>query len=972
MGILHNETLLETLKSKQTSSFTCIELLRQNTDLIGLHHAIVKCLHSFPYDELEFLIPQLVQLLVAYETDSMALEDFLIEYCTRYPHFSLIVFWNLQAYVFELRNDPNSYLFQVVRRFINQLQNIVFGTNEKTNRHVFRENLQPSLVLCGAIAASLLVPWLSSHIAPVIVSQGKQPKSFVFKLANFRKNLTENLTSKNKVDFHDLRTSGDRNLASIKREKSTPTSIVGGDVEYKRNSLATSPCESDFCITDEEDATSVSQENSRGKSIRKLYLKNSTDHSENQQTSNDTTKKQFQESTETNNSRVPKFKEREFTNLFSLGMKNSQSLPDLPTASPNYERPHLLPAGSESALALPTSDLGSDDRDPQESSHLKVCSSDSEEQIALRVHYAKRETNFIMSLQNISLRLSLVPKEARLSALRAELSILNATIFPSEIDIPQLLPFTSNKNKKYHKILKLNVNEACVLNSAERVPYLLLIEYLSDEFDFDTTSEANRKILAGLSVRGVDAVSRRVSSLRRSSASSGSPNIPSVKQTLDIDKSLVDAAAENDHEADLSDLPHFLRKRLQSENNVNELLEQTGDREIDVLRPGQVLQTAPKHSAEVLADQMRIASVMLQQLEVAEKTGTEHSEAIKTRLINSMISLQDRFESIDYMKMNEMQNEVPNAGERKLENDFKLGEDWETKKRRIRKSSAYGHLKNWELCSVIAKNGDDLPQEAFACQLITMMSGIWKRRGVDVWTRRMKILITSAQTGLVETITNAISIHSIKKSLTEILNEPSDSNKGRIYSLLDYFRRLYGPPTTFAYKSAQLNFAKSLAAYSIICYVLQIKDRHNGNIMLDSEGHIIHIDFGFLLSNSPGSMGFEAAPFKLTSEYVNLLGGTESSLYSKFVSLCKDCFRSLRSNSKELIDIVELMQKDSTLPCFKNGPHTSVLFKNRLQLHLSEEDADNYVESVLVGKSLGSMYTRLYDQFQMITQGIYS
>jgi hypothetical protein len=49
-------------------------------------------------------------------------------------------------------------------------------------------------------------------------------------------------------------------------------------------------------------------------------------------------------------------------------------------------------------------------------------------------------------------------------------------------------------------------------------------------------------------------------------------------------------------------------------------------------------------------------------------------------------------------------------------------------------------------------------------------------------------------------------------------------------------------------------------------HAVQIKDRHNGNILVDEAGHLVHIDFGFMLSNSPGGVNFESAPFKLTRE----------------------------------------------------------------------------------------------------------
>jgi phosphatidylinositol 4-kinase len=342
-----------------------------------------------------------------------------------------------------------------------------------------------------------------------------------------------------------------------------------------------------------------------------------------------------------------------------------------------------------------------------------------------------------------------------------------------------------------------------------------------------------------------------------------------------------------------------------------------------------------------LATHMRTASQMLAQLEsTSGKRPKSEVAAIRAKIIASMQSLEEQsFELEDSIQAPTFDMIIANAnaasanvgpedinegtptdsplntgaGAARMENDQKtggvrrkgdrddpsaatFGEAWIDKKERIRKSSPYGWMKNWDVLSVIVKTGADLRQEAFACQLIQVCDKIWQdaEPPTPVWVKRMRILVTGESSGLIETITNGVSLHSLKRSLTLATIEAGQNPRGRIATLKDHFVKTFGAPDTDAYKAAEDAFKRSLAAYSIISYILQLKDRHNGNVLIDNEGHIIHIDFGFMLSNSPGSVGFEAAPFKLTQDYVDVLGGIGSAGFDDYKKLCKQAFQGTR------------------------------------------------------------------------------
>lgn len=1181
-----NSELLKEINSPAFTLYTCIELLCKHADNIGIHYYLCQRLLTFPHSEIQFYIPQLVQILLTIETESMALEDLLMQLKNENPHFALLTFWQLQALLTDLSTDPESHGFQVARRVLNNLQSSLFNTNpyiddtstnssnntgspgsyyltdgKSTKMH---ENVAPAVVYTSMIMSTMAFPELSKMTKPLVESQGRRQKSYVFKLArNAMKDLTRNLTLKNtllnskknkKSDTNGMQHSINVKAAieanSNYRSKSTSTmdckrfshskSMISNPIlkhnsfDQRRSSSHDSTVTSlnstfdiidstmtredimfrkprkkdsiqqatlDFSIVDdignqlfeEKISTSIKLPKRKSRFLAKNALcgteiyKNTTTTTATTSNTKNIDRKDGLISSDADDDYVLTNSDSAFVDsdlskdtkaILSNYENFTKSLPDLHKATPlkpsissnlkksisptnNTNTPDMANDNSNDSITTSTTTtprysldnydiktrrtlVRSNTQPPSHFDMMRQKKTNSyltrEVDISklsttkkiklLKTNYFRCATQFAIALESISQRLAQVPTEARLSALRAELSLMNRDL-PAEVDIPTLLP--PNKKGKLHRLVTITASEAQVLNSAEKVPYLLFIEYLRDDFDFDPTNEENESILKHNSTNtsplfDLNYLSKKIhnrsdliSLIPGTQENNMSPANVSTNTIVELKHHQRQKSAskiEKFHTSQDTSLDGTITKYTQREMDLGDvsIIKMKNRSDIGTYRDDIMLTAAEKipiiqsdssnrspelkfvqnmeevmslnnekdiksqlmspNETEALAEQMRISALMLNQLDQSPQALSDSTSQIRAQIILSMKEVQDKF---GYRDLEAIHGK---AGERKLENDMMtggidtsyLGEDWQTKKERIRKQSKYGHLENWSLCSVIAKSGDDLRQEAFACQVIQAMAQIWVKEKTDVWVKKMRILITSATTGLVETITNAMSVHSIKKALTKKMIEDHElDERGGIATLSEHFVRAFGSPEGFKYKRAQSNFASSLAAYSLICYILRVKDRHNGNIMIDNEGHVVHIDFGFMLSNSPGSVGFEASPFKLTYEYIDVLGGLNGDPYKKYVQLMKDGFKALRKYSDQIVSMCEIMQKDNMQPCFEAGDQTSVQLKDRFRLDLkTDTEVDRFVENDLIGKSMGNLYTRLYDQFQLVTQGILS
>ncbi|XP_057436826.1 phosphatidylinositol 4-kinase alpha 1 [Lotus japonicus] len=257
----------------------------------------------------------------------------------------------------------------------------------------------------------------------------------------------------------------------------------------------------------------------------------------------------------------------------------------------------------------------------------------------------------------------------------------------------------------------------------------------------------------------------------------------------------------------------------------------------------------------------------------------------------------------------------------------------------------------------IFKVGDDCRQDVLALQVISLLRDIFEAVGINLYLFPYGVLPTGPERGIIEVVPN-----------TRSRSQMGETTDGGLFEI---FQQDYGPVGSASFEAARQNFIISSAGYAVASLLLQPKDRHNGNLLFDNVGRLVHIDFGFILETSPGgNMRFESAHFKLSHEMTQLLdpsGVMKSDTWSQFLSLCVKGYLCARRHMDGIITTVALML-DSGLPCFSRGDPIGNLRK-RFHPEMSEREAANFMTHVCKD-AYNKWTTAGYDLIQYLQQGI--
>jgi len=165
-------------------------------------------------------------------------------------------------------------------------------------------------------------------------------------------------------------------------------------------------------------------------------------------------------------------------------------------------------------------------------------------------------------------------------------------------------------------------------------------------------------------------------------------------------------------------------------------------------------------------------------------------------------------------------------------------------------------------------------------------------------------------------------------------------------------------------KTVRNRFINSCAGACLLAFILGLRDRHLQNILVQSNGVLTHIDFGYILGKDPKYLNTK---MRITNGMIDAMGGRMSEGYQRFVELISESYSKIRLHSSLFF---HLLSAESYI--FKDSKRPIGIIKNHCQTvffpGLFNETAELLVENIVEQSSNETLYTQVCDLFHKFGQ----
>ena len=167
-----------------------------------------------------------------------------------------------------------------------------------------------------------------------------------------------------------------------------------------------------------------------------------------------------------------------------------------------------------------------------------------------------------------------------------------------------------------------------------------------------------------------------------------------------------------------------------------------------------------------------------------------------------------------------------------------------------------------------------LKQEDVRTDRLAMTTGYWINHltgSCKVYT--YDVFPINSASGVVQMIPATTTLYDIRNSPITLLNYIMSCNE------------------SLPVKTLRQRIISSTVGACLLAFTMGLGDRHLENILVCSDAHLVHVDFGFVLGDDPKHAH---TPMRITEDMIDAMGGKQSSTFVSFVKHTQQGYAAMR------------------------------------------------------------------------------